>query len=164
MPLKAPRERSTSKQGRSGLPSITTLMGSVAIVVGLFLIVAWTARRAMPKQPPQLPREAIEILGRQRFGGKQEVQLLRVGNKLLLVHVVPGHAETLTEITDPVEVDRLTGICYQAHPKSSSRSFHQTFEQFASDKTTTARGSREPVDKLDLSMFDGLGRGKTKAV
>ena len=55
--------------------------------------------------------------GRAPLAGRQHVHLLRCGSKLLLVSVTPGGAETLTEVTDPAEVDRLAGLCRQAHPK-----------------------------------------------
>ncbi len=163
--LKGPSGESTSKRRTSGLQPGVTIGGSLAIVVGLFLIVAWMARRGMPQQPPLLPREAIEVLGRQRFGGKQqEVQLLRIGNKLLLVHVMAGHVEPLSEITDPAEVDRLTGICYQAHPSSSTRRFQQTFEQLAKGDSSSTRASRDYVDKFDPSIFDDADRKAAKAL
>jgi flagellar biogenesis protein FliO len=160
--LKSHTTEPTGKRGRPAMPSAATLFGSLAIVVGLFLIVAWAARRGMPKQPPLLPREALEVLGRQRFGGKHEVQLVRVGNKLVLIHIVPGHAEALVEITDPEEVDRLTGICYQTHPYSSSRGFQQTLQQVSKERPLSRRSSRHDVDKPDFSMFDNLSRSSTK--
>ena len=45
------------------------------------------------------------------MNAKQEMQLVRLGNKLLLLAVTPEGAETLTEITDPVEIDRLSELC-----------------------------------------------------
>ena len=65
------------------------------------------------------------------LGARQQVQLLRCGNKLLLVSITPGGAETLTEVTDPLEVDRIAGICQQAHPKSATTAFRQVFQQLA---------------------------------
>jgi len=161
--LKPEREASISKRNaKSPLPSIPTLLGSVGIVVGLFLIVAWMTKRGMPKQAPFLPREALEVLGRQRFGGKQELQLLRLGNKLVLIHVAPGHVESVAEVTDPEEVDRLTGLCFQTKPNSSSRGFQQTLDQFSKDKSPKRATGRPVVDKLDISMFEGLGRSSSK--
>ena len=48
-----------------------------------------------------LPKEAVELLGRAPLAGRQQMQLVRVGNKLLLVALSPAGAETLTEITEP---------------------------------------------------------------
>lgn len=161
--LKPEQASSAPKRSATGpLPSIPTLVGSVAIVVGLFLIVAWLTKRGMPKQAPLLPHDALEVLGRQRFGGKQELQLVRLGNKLVLIHVTPSHVESIAEVTDPEEVDRLTGLCYQNKPHSSSRGFQQTLDQFAKDKPTKRAAGRSVIDKLDISMFEGLGRSSSK--
>jgi hypothetical protein len=52
-----------------------------------------------------------------------------VGNKLLLLSVTASGAETLTEITDPEEIDRLAGICRQNHPDSITASFREILWQ-----------------------------------
>ncbi len=108
-----------------------TVGGSLSIVLGLFLVVAWAMRKAAPRGAMVLPKEVFEILGRARLGARQQVQLLRCGSKLLLVSITPHGAETLTEVTDPVEVDRIAGICQQGNPKSSTTAFRQVFQQLA---------------------------------
>jgi flagellar biogenesis protein FliO len=153
---KQTRKSSGFVGGASG--SMISVAGSVAVVVGLFLIVAWMARRGAGSIPPTLPRDALEVLGRKRFAGKQEMQLVRLGSKLVLIHVVPGHAEALCEITDPAEVDRLTGICYQLHPRSSTKNFRETFDKFAQERPAARPAARTATDKLDLSIFDSVGR------
>ena len=115
----------------SPLSAAITVGGSLAIVLGLFFVVAWAMRKAAPHGSLVLPKEVFEILGRAPLGARQQVQLLRCGNKLLLVSITPGGTETLTEITDPLEVDRLAGICQQAHPKSSTTAFRQVFQDLA---------------------------------
>lgn len=162
-PSTASRDEKSSRHsaGQGGSTSATPFLsvaGSVAIVIGLFLIVAWMARRSSGSIPSNLPKDVLEVLGRKRFAGKQEMQLVRLGNKLILVHVVPGHAETLGEITDPVEVDRLTGICYQSRPRSSTKTFRETFDNLAQERPAARPATRPPADKLDLSIFEGIGR------
>ncbi|MEX0711129.1 MAG: flagellar biosynthetic protein FliO [Pirellulales bacterium] len=114
--------------------SLLSGLGSLALVLGLFFITAWALRRAVPGACPALPAEVIEVLGRTALAGRQQAYLLRCGNKLLLVHLAAGSAETLTEITDPLEVDRLAGLCRQAHPHSASLSFRQILDQFGREK------------------------------
>jgi flagellar biogenesis protein FliO len=111
------------------LPSLGPMAGGLAIVLGLFLAAAWALRQAAPKSATLLPGEVVEVLGRAPLAGRQQMHLLRCGNKLLLVSVTPAGAETLTEVTDPVEVDRLAGLCRQAHPKSATATFRQVFQQ-----------------------------------
>lgn len=114
--------------------TLATGAASLAVVLGLFFVVAWALRRGMPRGSMLLPSEVIEVLGRTPLTGRQFAHLVRCGNKLLLVHLAPGCAETLTEITDPVEVDRLAGLCKQAQPQSTTASFRQVFQQFSREK------------------------------
>jgi hypothetical protein len=62
-----------------------------------------------------LPSEVFEVLGRAPLANHQQAQLVRCGSKLLLVSVnaTSGGVRTLTEITDPAEVDRLIDLCRQ---------------------------------------------------
>ncbi len=133
MPLQAPGAPG-SEGGRrraGGLPSVVTVVGGLAVVLGIFFMVAWGMRRAAPKALTTLPSQVVEVLGRAPLAGRQQVHLLRCGSKLLLVSVTPDAAETLTEITDREEVDRLAGLCEQVRPHSSSTAFRRVFHQFA---------------------------------
>lgn len=116
--------------------SAMTGVASLAVVLGLFFAVAWAMRRGMPAGPALLPREAVEVLGRTPLAGRQHAHLVRCGNKVLLVYLSQGAAETLTEITDPVEVDRLVGLCRQSHPQSTTASFRQILQQIGREKPT----------------------------
>lgn len=93
------------------VPSFVNAATSLGIVLGLFLMVMWAVRRGMPKGDGLLPREAVEVLGRAPLVGRQQVHLVRCGNKMVLLNVTPTGVETLTEISDPAEVDRLHSIC-----------------------------------------------------
>ncbi len=120
------------------LPPLMTVASSLGMVLGIFLLIVWLIRRAAPQGLTRLPNEAFELLGRAPLAGKQQVHLLRCGHKLLLVSITPAGTETLTEITDPLEVDRLAGLCRQAHPHSSTAAFRQIFEQLAPSALTAA--------------------------
>ena len=129
----------------SGLPSMISVAGSTGLVLGIFLLLVWIVRRKTPQAMARLPGEAFEILGRAPLNGRQQVQLLRCGSRLLLVSVAPSGADTLTEITDPAEVDRLSGLCRQTQPGSSSAAFKQIFEQLAPRRP----GRNEPLPAND---------------
>ena len=53
------------------------------------------------------------------------MQLIRVGNKLVMVSVNGNQVDTITEITDPEEVEQLVSLCH----KNQSNQFRQTFQQ-----------------------------------
>jgi flagellar protein FliO/FliZ len=116
-----------------GLSSVVTVGGSLAVVLGIFLLIVWLLRRASPRGAGILPAEAFEMLGRAPLANHQQVHLLRCGNKLLLVAVTGAGAgaaaKTLTEITDLAEVDRLAGLCRRARAGSPTATFRQVFHQ-----------------------------------
>ena len=154
---------SESKPGQRGvdMPHLLTGAGSLGIVLGLFLLVAWVMRRGMPKTPMLLPREAVAILGRAPLAGRQQVHLVRCGNKVLLLNVSAANVETLTEITDPAEVERLEEICRQAGANKMSVSFRQVFGQIGRQRGPEYLPGRED-DALDFAHLEALGQERAR--
>ncbi|HMC11309.1 MAG TPA: flagellar biosynthetic protein FliO, partial [Pirellulaceae bacterium] len=113
--------------------ALATVAGSLGAVLGLFLVVVWCTRRFAPGGAALLPKEAVELLGRAPLAARQQAQLIRIGNKLLLVAISPAGVETLTEITDPTEVEHLTALCQRGRPTSSSAAFRQALTQLGSE-------------------------------
>ncbi len=123
-----------------GVPvqSIYTVVTALAIVLGAFLLFAWALRRGGKNSGARrgvLPTDAVSVLGRVPLAARQFAELLRVGNKLVLVALTPTGPTTLTEITDPVEVDRLLGLCQQFEPHSTTKAFEQVFQQLSIEPT-----------------------------
>ena len=121
-------------QGRSassvGLSSLLTMGGSLSLVLGLFFLVAWLLKRPGRKQLARLPRDVLDVLGRSELpGGREQLQLVRLGRKLVLLWVSSSGVESLAEVTDPAEVDHLVGLCQQTQAGSSTAAFHQILEQ-----------------------------------
>jgi flagellar biogenesis protein FliO len=114
-----------------GPASLLTIGSSLAVVLGLFLLVAWGIKRTVPGRSGLLPTEVVEVLGRASLGARQQVHLVRCGSKLLLVSATPGGMETLTEITEPDEVQRLAALCRQTLPGSTTAAFRHVFQQLA---------------------------------
>jgi flagellar biogenesis protein FliO len=138
---------------------MVTLAGSLGVVLGIFLLIAWLMRRAAPQGLTRLPNEAFEVLGRAPLAGRQNVHLVRCGNKLLLVSITPAGTETLTEITDLQEVDRLAGLCRQAGPQSSTAAFRHIFEQLAPKRPsrgTLSHGEYADYDPSETELPDAL--------
>ena len=146
----APAGKSSGRFG--GIASLVTAGGSLALVLGLFMIMAWIMRRTVPGAVQALPGEVVEVLGRAPLAGRQQVHLVRCGSKLLLVSVTPEGAETLTEITDAEEVDRLAGLCRETHPGSATSAFRHVFGQLAPQRTDSEMAADS--GELDLS---GMG-------
>jgi hypothetical protein len=80
------------------------------MALGLMLAVRFLKRHG-PASLRGLPTEAVEALGQRILSRGVAVHLVRCGSRMLLLGVGPDGIRTLAEITDPVEVDLLTGAC-----------------------------------------------------
>ncbi|MCE9556322.1 MAG: flagellar biosynthetic protein FliO [Planctomycetes bacterium] len=104
-------ESATAGMPKVNFPSATTLVGSTCVVLSLFFAVAWLLKRAAPKSMQSLPQGAIEVLGRAPLVRGQHLQLVRCGQRLLLLAVSSSTSQTLTEISDAQEVAALLSAC-----------------------------------------------------
>ncbi len=94
-------EKSTTAAGSLG----NNLLTKAAIVVGILMILAIVMSSKRPQQA--VPREALEVLGKVPFSGRQSLQLVRFGRKLVLVESSNDGLKPISEITDPLEVQDL---------------------------------------------------------
>jgi flagellar biogenesis protein FliO len=138
-----------------GMPSFVNAATSLGIVLGLFVLVAWAVRRGMPRGSTSLPREAVEVLGRAQLVGRQQVHLVRCGNKIVLLNVSPSGVETLTEISDPAEVDRLHSIC---QPPSPGGSLRHWLGHFTGSARSSEYLTRAEAEALDFRHLDTPGQ------
>jgi len=167
LPL-APRTKSSRPDEDKSEPPSTAgalggVAGSLAIVLGLFFAIVWFSKRYMPQASSALPKEAVEMLGWAPLGGRTQMQLVRIGNKLVLISVSNGVAEPLTEVTDLLEVERLTAICRRTKPGSSSESFRQVMAEFERQPATGGFVGTTPPDAAATPARTGRTLGRLGA-
>jgi flagellar biogenesis protein FliO len=153
--LAPPGSQATSGSRSGGLQSVSTVVGSLAVVLGLFFIVAWLLRRAAPGTFGLLPKDVLEVLGRSPLAARQQVHLIRLGSKLVLISVTPAGVEALSEITEPEEVDRLTGLCRQVQPGSATTAFRNVLDQFSGERRRTSVRSGKARVVREEETLDG---------
>ncbi|QDU29151.1 Flagellar biosynthesis protein, FliO [Anatilimnocola aggregata] len=114
----------------SGWGALTNVGASLGFVLAAFLCVAWLSKRYLPKAAGPLPKEVVEQLGWAPLAGRQQMHLVRIGNKLVLLAITPGSsAEALSEVTEPTEVERLSSICRRTKQGSSTQAFRQVINE-----------------------------------
>jgi flagellar biogenesis protein FliO len=139
---------------------LVTGAASLGIVLGLFLLVVLVTKRGASNGATLLPRDVVEVLGRAPFVGRQQVHLVRCANKLLLVCATPGAAQTLTEITDPAEVERLVELC-QGPPRAAGP-LKQLLGQFGRGASERAYFGRHDDAELDFAHLENGHSGGRK--
>jgi len=94
-----------------GGADVGKIFGSLAIVLGGYFGFVWLMRKINPAGSLGLPQEVVEVLGQTSFGGKKNLQLVRLGSKLLLLMNNAEGTKTIGEITDPAEDEYLASLC-----------------------------------------------------
>jgi flagellar biogenesis protein FliO len=125
-----------------GSTDISRMLGSLTLVLGIYFAFVWVMRKINPAANAGLPPEVIEVMGQVPFGPKRNLQLVRLGSKLLLLMNSPEGTQPIGEITDPVEVEYLTSIC-PGKRKTGSRSLAAI--QNAAARIANARPTPAPV-------------------
>jgi hypothetical protein len=87
--------------------------------------------------------------------------LIRVGRKLVLLSVTSGEARTLTEVTDPEEVDRLAGICQQGRPGSVTATFRQVLAHCTTEPLSPGAAA---ADRRSVSTHRGRAEANLGAL
>lgn len=125
-------ERSSVETGRAAKPTRPaahsssgwmTTTGALVIVVGLILAGAkWLRHRGLAGPAP-LPIDAVQVLGRKVVDYRHTIHLVRCGSRVLVLGASQTGLTTLAEITDPVEVDYLAGLCQGTSGPTASENF-----------------------------------------
>jgi flagellar biogenesis protein FliO len=165
LPLPPPSDNPSAEQRARLTKPLASGAASLGIVLGLFLLVVLVMRRGMPKGATSLPHDVVEVLGRAPLVGRQQVHLVRCANKVLLVCVSPTSAQTLTEITDPHEVEQLLITCRGSG--AGGAAFGKILEQFGAPTESASHDRRYAThhqeSELDFSHLEALQQASRKA-
>ena len=88
---------------------ISRVVGALAIVLGLIFALRWVLRRSI--NPAGMPgaTNVVQVLTRSPLSPRQQLLLVRVGRRLIVVADCNGQLNALSELTDPDEVAALVG-------------------------------------------------------
>lgn len=87
------------------------LIFAVAAVTLLFMILIYVLKKFTPREAPALPKDVFEVLGKSPLAFRQQLYLMRCGQKLFIVSLSQNGLDRIGEIEDPMEVERLTRRC-----------------------------------------------------
>lgn len=98
-----PAEMLRAGAWNSGVAVVLLAMIGICTVVLL--------RKRHPQLTAGLPREVCDVLGRKRIDPRTSVCLVRLGSRILVLGTTGDSVTPLAEITDPIEIDQLAGLC-----------------------------------------------------
>ncbi len=112
-----------------------TTIGSLALVVALIVILARLWKKHGRMVGTGIPAEAVELLGKRHIDQQQAICLVRLGSRILVLGSSPNGLQTLSEISDPVEVDYLAGLCRQPNT-DAAHTFRSLFQRHPTTQNT----------------------------
>ncbi len=134
------RKSGTKKKNSTPSASIWGTVIGLAAVFGLFLAGrVWLSRHG-PVGFRGLPAEALELLGKRAIEPRVSIHIVRCGPKILVLGVSPDGIRTLTEITDPVEIDLMAGACRRKDAGLASANFAGMFRRSGADAQRNSLG------------------------
>jgi flagellar motor switch/type III secretory pathway protein FliN/flagellar biogenesis protein FliO len=121
-------------------------------VVGLIVVGARWLKSRGPTATRGLSNDVFEVLGRKAIDPRTSVVLARCGSRLLVLSLSPHGLATLAEITDPVEIDCLAGLCRSAQREQTLvETFRSMLQKPASSKPVTSQ-LRMPAASSELDQ------------
>ena len=108
---------------------------SLGLVIGGYLAFLMIVRWINPGQRRGLPPEVIEVLGNVPLNTRQNLQLVRLGSKLLLLIHGPDGTQSIGDISNPNEVEHLAQICSLRRGRRTATTFRK-FTEPARDQNT----------------------------
>jgi flagellar biosynthetic protein FliO len=106
---------------------------ALALVLVAIFLLRWLARQFV--RTGLQSGKPIKIVSRSILSPRQQVMLLQIGKRLIVVGDSGGSMNTLCEITDPDEIATMIGSAKEESPASNSfgRLFRRAKEPFAED-------------------------------
>ena len=139
-------------------PGWSATLWPLLLVVGLIVVGARWLKSHAPNAAQGLPSEAFEILGRKAIDTRTSVLLARSGARVLLLSLSPHGLQTLAEITDPVEVDCLAGLCHATHrDQSLVETFRSLLHKPVVPKSNPRQSSTAPSLEERLAARQSIG-------
>lgn len=109
-PGAATGESGTASTSGGGL-SPGSVLAALSFVILLILGLARLFVRKNPYSVGGVPQEAVDVLGRRTIDPRNSVYVIKVGSKIVLLGSSSNGMNTLSEITDPIEVATLSNLC-----------------------------------------------------
>ena len=124
-----PTSQPASASARLAPPQVglTRVFSALAIVIALILVLRWIYRRLSSGIGGHRPSQAVRVLGRNVISPRQQVLVLQVGRRVVVVGDSGQQMNPLCEITDAAEVAELVAQLRVERAEPLARKFSTLF-------------------------------------
>ncbi|MBI5359829.1 MAG: FliO/MopB family protein [Planctomycetes bacterium] len=114
-------------------PNFFKFLLYTALVIGMIFLAFYGIKRFLPGSKRLFASDAIQIIARRPVDSVNSINLVLIGNRILIVGVTKTGLKTLSEITDPHQVALLKIQCGASKPDSSQADFNKALNEAAND-------------------------------
>lgn len=114
IPPRSSDQKNIGTGKRSFINALFSVMGSLFLVIALFLGVIYFLKRIAPQQKALLAPDLLHCVGQYPLTPKIRLYLLLFGSRLILISSTGDSIECISEIDDPREIDAII----RNHPDS----------------------------------------------
>lgn len=112
-------------EGKSGLlADLFPLLAVLVLIAGIVFIL----KKYMPARRLLAGSDVLQIVARTHVSPKQQLMLVKLGRKMVMIGVSPDRIQTLAVVDDPDQVAALMGEIAAGSPRSMSRAFVETMD------------------------------------
>jgi len=125
----APTTQASAETENNNGFELPRVAGAMAIVIGLIFVLRWGGQRIFNPGSARGTTRSIQVLARSPVAPRQQIMLLQVGKRVIVVGDSAGQMTSLCEITDGDEVAALVGQIRDEKIDSSTRAFGSIFRR-----------------------------------
>jgi flagellar biogenesis protein FliO len=114
--------RGTGTERAGGGVDLKRVLVSLAIVLGVYFGLVFLVRSFTPASHQPLPSDVVQVLGRTPMSNKQTLQLVKLGNRVLLLLESAEGIQPIAEVSDAKEVEQLISLCQNPRTRNRQRS------------------------------------------
>ena len=153
-PLKSLGQTTAAVSSPSGTSTanpmdIQRVLMALALVLGAIFLLRWIGQRLLLKNGTLRGNKSIHVVSRSVLSPKQQVIMLRVGKRLIVVGDSGGQLNPLCEISDPDEVASLIGESHK-EPAETGKSFGAMFRRAEEPFTESPDAPPEEAPAIGL--------------
>jgi flagellar biogenesis protein FliO len=129
------------------------VLGALAVVIGLIFLLRWLGKRFSVLPTAQRSSRVVQVLSRSVLSPKQQLVLVRVGQRVIVAADNGSQLSSLSEITDPDEVASLIGQLQSekgnAFGTSSAKAFNSMFGRLKKSYGSGDSALADTPDEVD---------------
>ncbi len=146
-PLKRARSEVAAPAPGDGSFDWSRLVLAMAVVFGLIVILRYVVGKMYPGVRAAKGARVVRVLSRSPIAPKQQVMLLQVGKRVIVIGDSGGQLSSLSEISDPDEVAALVGQLENVETPVTASRFSSLFNKAQDDfEEKPANPSPEPAE------------------